>query len=97
MASDKQKISSCSGEIHRVLKPNGRLFFVEHGRAPDPNVRWWQDRLTPAWKRLSGGCHLNRAMKALIEGAGFQVERLDARYMGRPKSMTFMYEGIARA
>jgi len=74
----------------------GRLFFVEHGRAPEPGVRWWQDHLTPAWKRLSGGCHLNRAIDELIENAGFCIERLDKGYMRGPKPMTFMYEGSAR-
>jgi ubiquinone/menaquinone biosynthesis C-methylase UbiE len=42
-------------EIRRVLRPTGRLLFVEHGQAPDPNVRWWQDRLTPLWRRIGGG------------------------------------------
>lgn len=83
-------------DMHRVLKPGGRVLFVEHGRAPDPNVRWWQDHLTPAWKRLGGGCHLNRAIKALIENAGFQFERFETGYMRGPKPMTFMYEGSAR-
>lgn len=84
------------GEMYRVLKPGGRLLFVEHGRALDPNVRWWQDYLTPVWKRLGGGCHLNRAIKVLIGGAGFQFERLETGYMRGPKPMTFMYEGSAR-
>lgn len=83
-------------EMHRVLKPNGRLLFVEHGRAPGPNVRWWQDHLTPAWKRLGGGCHLNRAINSLIESEGFGFERLETGYMRGPKPMTFMYEGSAR-
>jgi ubiquinone/menaquinone biosynthesis C-methylase UbiE len=83
-------------EMHRVLKPAGRLLFVEHGRAPDPNVVWWQDRLTPIWKRLGGGCHLNRAIGSLIEGAGFQFERLETGYMRGAKPMAFMYEGSAR-
>jgi len=83
-------------EIRRVLKPGGRLLFVEHGRAPEPKVRWWQDQLTPVWKRLSGGCHLNRAMNVLIEGAGFQLERVETGYLRGPKPMTFMYEGSAR-
>ena len=83
-------------EMHRGLKPAGRLLFVEHGRAPDPNVVWWQDRLTPIWKRLGGGCHLNRAIGSLIEGAGFQFERLETGYMRGPKPMAFMYEGSAR-
>jgi ubiquinone/menaquinone biosynthesis C-methylase UbiE len=83
-------------EMRRVLQPGGRLLFVEHGRAPDPNVVWWQDRLTPAWKRLGGGCHLNRAIGALIEDAGFRFDRLETGYMRGPKPMTFMYEGSAR-
>jgi ubiquinone/menaquinone biosynthesis C-methylase UbiE len=82
-------------EIHRVLKPTGHLLFVEHGRAPDPNVVRWQDRLTPIWKRVSGGCHLNRAMGSLIEAAGFQFNHLETGYMRGPKPMTFMYEGSA--
>ena len=60
-------------------------------------MRWWQDRLTPAWKGISGGCHLNRAVNELIENAGFQIEQLESGYMRGPKPMTFMYEGSARA
>jgi ubiquinone/menaquinone biosynthesis C-methylase UbiE len=83
-------------EMRRVLKPDGRLLFVEHGRAPDAGVRWWQDHLNPAWKHLGGGCHLNRAIGALIEGAGFQFERIETGYMRGPRPMSFMYEGSAR-
>jgi ubiquinone/menaquinone biosynthesis C-methylase UbiE len=84
-------------EMRRVLKPGGRLLFVEHGRAPEPGVRWWQDHLTPAWKRFSGGCHLNRPIPELIQHAGFCIEHLDTGYMRPgPKTMTFMYEGCAR-
>jgi ubiquinone/menaquinone biosynthesis C-methylase UbiE len=83
-------------EMHRVLKSGGRLLFVEHGRAPDANVRWWQDQLNPAWKCLGGGCHLNRAIGALIEGAGFQFERIETGYMHGPRPVSFMYEGSAR-
>jgi ubiquinone/menaquinone biosynthesis C-methylase UbiE len=83
-------------EMRRVLKPGGHLLFVEHGRAPDASVRWWQDHLNPAWKRIGGGCHLNRAIKTLIEGAGFQFERIETGYMRGPRPMSFMYEGSAR-
>ena len=82
--------------MRRVLKPGGRLLFVEQGRAPDPKVVWWQDRLTRIWKLIGGGCHLNRPISSLIEGAGFRFERLETNYMPGPKPMTFMYEGSAR-
>jgi ubiquinone/menaquinone biosynthesis C-methylase UbiE len=63
-------------EIRRVLRPEGEPRFVEHGQAPDPAVVRWQDRLTPAWKRLGGGCHLNRKIDDLIKVGGFRIERL---------------------
>jgi ubiquinone/menaquinone biosynthesis C-methylase UbiE len=83
-------------EMHRVLRPTGRLLFVEHGRAPEPRVRWWQDQLTPAWKRIGGGCHLNRAIQSLIDDGGFQFDRFETGYMRGPKPLAFMYEGTAR-
>ena len=83
-------------EMRRALKSNGQLLFVEHGRAPEENVRKWQDRLTPAWKCIGGGCHLNRPIRQLIESAGFHIEQLETGYMRGPKPMTFMYEGRAR-
>src|SRR6266852_1194926 len=60
-------------QMRRVLKENGRLIFLEHGRAPDPSVVAWQDRITPVWKRIGGGCHLNRKIDELITAAGFQI------------------------
>jgi ubiquinone/menaquinone biosynthesis C-methylase UbiE len=83
-------------EIRRVLRHSGALLFVEHGRSPDALVKRWQDRLTPAWKRLAGGCHLNRPIGPLLEQSGFGIERLDTGYMNGPRPMTFMYEGRAR-
>ena len=82
-------------EMRRVLKPDGRFLFVEHGRSPDPGVTRWQDRLTPAWKRIAGGCHLNRPVRELVEQAGFRVEALRTGYAKGPRPMTFMYEGVA--
>jgi ubiquinone/menaquinone biosynthesis C-methylase UbiE len=83
-------------DMRRVLRPGGKLLFVEHGLAPDEGVRWWQDRLTPAWRRISGGCHLNRPIRSVIEAAGFGIDRIETGYMPGPKPMTFMYEGSAR-
>jgi len=84
-------------EMRRVLKPSGRLLFVEHGRAPEENVVRWQNRLTPLWRRIGGGCHLNRPIGDLIEASGFAMERLATGYMTGPRPMTFMYEGSARS
>ena len=83
-------------DMRRVLRPKGWLLFVEHGRSPNAKVRRWQDRLTPLWKRVGGGCHLNRPISELVAAAGFRIERLDTGYMKGPKLMTFMYEGGAR-
>lgn len=83
-------------EIHRVLKPSGKLLFVEHGLSPDASVRAWQNWLTPPWKRISGGCHLNRPIRSIIENAEFSLERLETGYMPGPKAMAFLYEGSAR-
>jgi ubiquinone/menaquinone biosynthesis C-methylase UbiE len=89
-------VAQALSEMHRVLKRTGRLLFVEHGRSPDVNVRRWQDRLTPLWRRIGGGCHLNRPIGELIEDAGFRMERMDTGYTKGPKPVTFVYEGSAR-
>jgi ubiquinone/menaquinone biosynthesis C-methylase UbiE len=82
-------------EMRRVLKPSGQLLFVEHGLAPEENIQKWQNRLTPLWKKIGGGCHLNRPIRTLIESSGFGIDRLETGYMKGPKPMTFLYEGRA--
>lgn len=89
------KAAVALSEMRRVLRPNGRLLFVEHGLSPDRGVRWWQDNLTPIWRRCSGGCHLNRPIRSMIEDSGFQIDQVETGYMPGPKPMTFMYEGSA--
>lgn len=84
------------GEMRRVMKPDGRLIFVEHGLAPDAGVRKWQNRLTPFWRRFTGGCHLNRKMDDLVRRAGFTIEDLRTEYVPGPRALTFMFEGLAR-
>jgi ubiquinone/menaquinone biosynthesis C-methylase UbiE len=83
-------------EIRRVLSPGGRLLFVEHGRAPEPGVARWQERLDPLWVRFSGGCHLSRKIDDLLTDAGFCVEKLRTGYIPGPRIMTFLYDGVAR-
>jgi ubiquinone/menaquinone biosynthesis C-methylase UbiE len=83
-------------QARRVLKPGGRLIFVEHGRAPDSGVIAWQDRLTPFWPRITGGCHLNRKIDEIITGAGFQITELKTFYLPGPRPMTYTYQGFAQ-
>lgn len=82
-------------QMRRVLKPGGRLIFLEHGRAAEPRVAAWQDRLTPIWRRFTGGCHLNRKMDELIAAAGFRITELKNFYLPGPRSTSFMYQGLA--
>ncbi len=85
-------------EIRRVLRPDGCLLFIEHGRAPEAAVRGWQDRLTPLWRRVAGGCHLNRPIDRLIEAAGLRLTELETGYLVEgPRPLTFHYRGRARA
>ncbi|NNE21385.1 MAG: class I SAM-dependent methyltransferase [Rhizobiales bacterium] len=84
--------------MRRVLKENGRLIFCEHGKAPDEAVRRWQDRLNPLWKRIGGGCNLNRDIPALIESAGFAIDTLETMYLpSTPRFAAFNYWGSATA
>lgn len=83
-------------EARRVLRPGGSLIFVEHGRAPEAGIRRWQDRLTPAWRKLAGGCHLNRPIDGLITEAGFAIAELETGYLVKgPRVVTFHYRGHA--
>lgn len=82
-------------ELRRVLKPGGSLIFAEHGLAPDPGVRTWQGRLNPVWKRVAGGCNLNRKIDDLISGAGFSMKELRTFYFPGPRILTYTYEGVA--
>ncbi len=84
------------GEVRRILKPGGRLAFIEHGRAPDRSVVAWQDRLTPIWRHIGGGCHLNRPIDELLRTAGFAVDDLETGYTKGPRPFTYLYRGIAR-
>ncbi|GMU92522.1 MAG: ubiquinone/menaquinone biosynthesis methyltransferase [Candidatus Hydrogenedentota bacterium] len=83
-------------ELHRVLKPEGRLIFVEHGLADDPAVRKWQHRLTPLQKIVGDGCHFNRDIRAMIQSERFRFEKLENYYLHRvPRFGGYLYQGVA--
>jgi ubiquinone/menaquinone biosynthesis C-methylase UbiE len=82
--------------MRRVLKPGGKLLFAEHGAAPDESVRRWQDRLNPGWKRLSGGCNMNRDIPALIERCGFRITSDERMYIPGLRILSYNYWGIAK-
>ena len=82
-------------EMKRVLKRGGQLLFCEHGLAPDPSVQKWQHRLTPIWKPLTGGCHLDRDIPGLLREGGFRIAQLETLYLPGPKPLTFNYFGTA--
>lgn len=89
-------VSAALQEMQRVLKPGGRLLFSEHGKSPDIEVFRMQERLTPLWRRLAGGCHLNRDIPSLITEAGFHLCELDQGYIPKsPRFAGFNYRGIA--
>ena len=83
-------------EMRRVLKPGGRLIFCEHGEAPDASVARWQQRINPIWRKLLGGCNLNRPIVRWISDAGFSIGALDQMYLpGTPRIAGFNVWGIA--
>lgn len=88
--------SAALAQMRRVLKPGGRLLYCEHGAAPDDNVRKWQNRINPYWRRFSGGCNLNRPIPQTLEDAGFKINKLETQYLpSTPKFAGFNYWGDA--
>lgn len=80
----------------RVLRPGGSLVFSEHGKAPDAEVLKWQDRINPLWRRLAGGCNLNRDIPALLGEGGFALTTLEQDYMPKtPRFAGYTYWGSA--
>jgi ubiquinone/menaquinone biosynthesis C-methylase UbiE len=83
-------------EIRRVLKPDGRVVFIEHGSAPESRVRTVQHWATPVWKRLAGGCHLDRQVNTILNEAGYDLVESEAGYLRGPRPLMFTYRGLAR-
>lgn len=82
--------------VRRVLRPGGRLFYCEHGKAPDAGVRAWQNRLNPAWRRFAGGCNMNRDIPALLNDAGFTIEEDNRMYVPGIRALSYNFWGSAR-
>ena len=82
-------------EIKRVLKPNGQILFVEHGKAPDQAVLKWQNRINPIWKKIGGGCNLNRDIPEMFDANGFKINDLQTMYLPGWKPASFNYWGTA--
>ncbi len=84
--------------MRRVLKPGGRMIFCEHGKAPDEAILKWQNRLNPIWKKLGGGCNMNRDIPAIILEGGFQCEKMEEGYLpNSAKILSYNYWGHAVA
>ena len=91
------EVKKANEEMRRVLKPEGKMIFCEHGKAPDENVFNWQKRINPLWRKIAGGCNLHRNIPNLIEESGFKLEKLDPMYLpSTPKFAGYNYWGSAR-
>ena len=82
-------------QMRRVLKPEGKLLFCEHGQAPDMQVQKWQNKINPVWKKIAGGCNLNRPIRDCLQQGGFDIRQIDTKYLPGPKFAGFNYWGIA--
>lgn len=89
------RVEQAIAEVHRLLKPKGKFFFIEHGLSKDPPIQAWQNRLTPIQKVVADGCHLNRNIQHLVQQKFSQVT-IEQFYAPKlPKVIGYMYQGIA--
>lgn len=91
--SDTEKALS---EVKRVLKSNGKLIFCEHGKAPDKGVERWQNIINPIWKKLGGGCNLNRNIPEILKKNGLKINTIEAMYIPGWKPASYNFWGIAK-
>ena len=90
------EVDRANKEIQRVLKSNGKMIFCEHGLAPDTNIKKWQNRINPFWKKLAGGCNINRNIPSVIQESGFDIIDLEEMYLpSTPKIAGYNYWGYA--
>jgi ubiquinone/menaquinone biosynthesis C-methylase UbiE len=89
-------VSQALSEVHRVLRPGGRLLFLEHGLSPEPNIARWQRRLNWLEQTLADGCHLDRPIRALVAEQPFASVAAAEFYLERlPKTHGYLYRGLA--
>ena len=92
-----EKVEPALAEMRRLLKPDGRYLFFEHGRSDDAKTAKWQDRFNPIEKVIGEGCNINRPIDRLIKAAGFDIEALERFVMPKtPRILGEMYRGMAR-
>ena len=82
--------------LRKVLKPNGKFLFCEHGKAPDKNVLLTQNAINPIWKLIGGGCNINRDIPSIINGNGFKILNLETMYVPGWKPVSFNFWGEAK-
>lgn len=90
-----QDAQAALSEMHRVLKPDGRYLFIEHGRSRDEGTTRWQDRINPVWRSFTDGCNINRPIDRMVEQGGFELTSLD-EFLGKgPRLISSLYRGVA--
>jgi ubiquinone/menaquinone biosynthesis C-methylase UbiE len=89
-------LNEALNEIKRVMKPEAKILFCEHGIAPDLKVRKWQNRINPLWSKMFGGCNINRDIPLILSDSGFKVNNLQQMYLpSTPKIVGYNYWGVA--